>query len=69
MNPIRLRLIERGILNLQEYGYKDVHAENILTDSIYKSFFKVMLVNSKGLSPSSDTEIDLLITEINKNNL
>ncbi len=40
-------LIKAGIKNLKTFGYPGVDADNILTDMIYKEFFKSMLVTTK----------------------
>lgn len=39
-------------------------AHNILTDEIYKSFFKEMLITNTGKSPESDTVIVELLKQI-----
>lgn len=39
----REQLIEAGVHNLKQFGYPTVNAENILTDMIFKEFFKSML--------------------------
>lgn len=39
----REQLIEAGVHNLKQFGYPTVNTENILTDMIFKEFFKSML--------------------------
>lgn len=39
----RDQLIEAGIHNLKQFGYPSVNKDNILTDMIFKEFFKSML--------------------------
>jgi hypothetical protein len=40
---IKEHLIKAGVKNLKEFGYPDVDTKNILTDEVYKEFFKSML--------------------------
>lgn len=40
---LKQKLIEAGVKNLKEFGYPSVNNENILTDFVYRSFFKPML--------------------------
>lgn len=61
---IRQKLIKNGVSNLREFGYPDVNERNILTDMIYKPFFVNMLKENRGLYPSVDTEISLLLKEL-----
>lgn len=42
---IRDKLIKAGVRNLKQFGYPTVNAENILTDDVYKAFFRRMLEN------------------------
>ena len=60
----RSKLIESGVKNLQAYGYPAVNETNILTDSIYKEFFRSMLEGNKGHSTAIDQAIDGLLKEI-----
>lgn len=62
------KLIEAGIRNLKEFGYPSVNAENILTDEIYKAFFKRMLDGTKEeakRSPEVVKACDSLLLKIN----
>lgn len=61
---IRKKLLSAGVANLKEFGYRNVSSENILTDKIYKEFFKSMLEQSKGMSNDADQSIDDLLKEI-----
>lgn len=45
---IKEHLIKAGVKNLKEFGYPDVDANNILTDEVYKEFFKSMLDDNLG---------------------
>lgn len=45
---IKEHLIKAGVKNLKEFGYLDVDTNNILTDEIYKEFFKSMLDDNLG---------------------
>ena len=40
---IREHLLKAGVKNLIEFGYPHVTTETILTDIVYKEFFKSML--------------------------
>lgn len=63
-HTIRRKLIEAGVKNLREFGYPDCDNKNILTDTIFKQFFKGMLEDNKGKSALVDQEIDKLLKEI-----
>jgi len=65
-NTIREKMISAGVRNLKEFGYPAVTAENIMTDSIYRQFFKSMLDDNLGISDAGDVEIKNLINEIVK---
>ena len=58
------KLIAAGVKNLHEFGYPGCTAENILTDGIYKAFFKRMLEENKGQREDVDKAIDALIAQI-----
>ena len=61
MNPtMRDQLIASGVRSLKEFGYENCTAENILTDEIYKQFFKALLVEAK-----SSTHIASVVAVIN----
>jgi len=60
---IKQHLLNSGIRNLKEFGYPDCNTENILTDMVYKEFFKSMLNENLGVSTQVDDVInDLLKT-------
>lgn len=60
-DEIANKLVRAGIKNLKEIGYPDVNFENIITDKVYSSFFKVMLEDNKGHGKQIDTVIDELL--------
>lgn len=60
-DDIANKLVLAGIKNLKEIGYPDVDAENIITDEVYSSFFKVMLEDNKGNGEQIDAVIDELL--------
>jgi hypothetical protein len=62
---MRAQLIAAGVRNLKEFGYPEVNAENILTDQVFATFFKNMLVENKGRG--ADDVIDQLIDEVTAN--
>lgn len=45
---IKETIISRGVINLQEFGYKYCDKENILTDEVYSAFFRSMLEDNLG---------------------
>lgn len=61
---MRDKLIAAGVRNLKEFGYPSVNAENILTDKIYRMFFKSMLEDNLG--KGVDAEVNALLAEIAK---
>lgn len=44
---VRKQLLSAGVRNLQEFGYPQVTRENIMTDSVFKIFFKRMLEENR----------------------
>jgi hypothetical protein len=63
---IKEHLIKAGVKNLKEFGYPNVTIDNILTDEVYKGFFKNMLNDNKGKSTSQvDKVINELLNSIN----
>lgn len=60
----RERLLEAGVGNLKEYGYPAVTKETILTDTVYKEFFKSMLNQNLGYGTQLDEVINQLLSEI-----
>lgn len=66
MTDIQQKLITAGIKNLKEFGYPKVNADNILTDIIYKGFFKSILIDNKGNGKQIDEAIYGLLKIINK---
>lgn len=63
---IKSKLILAGIKNLNEFGYEQVNAKNILTDDIYSQFFLSMLNDNLGNGKSIDEAINELRSEIKK---
>lgn len=64
MNDIRKKIIAAGVKNLRAYGYPSVTADNILTDHIYKGFFRSMLSDNKGKAGDAvDRVLDELLKE------
>lgn len=62
---VREKLIAAGVKNLKEFGYPAVTPENILTDYIYRAFFKSMLKENRGVAGEAvDSVIDKLLAEI-----
>lgn len=63
-SKMKKHILEAGVMNLKIFGYSNATTENILTDEIYKEFFKEMLNSNRGESPDSDAVIDELLTQI-----
>ena len=61
-NAVRAKLIKAGVRNLKEFGYPDVDEKNILTDMIFKEFFRSMLKDNLG--KGADKEINALLAEL-----
>jgi hypothetical protein len=61
-------LLNSGVKNLNEFGYPHCTTENILTDAIYREFFKGMLESNKGQHAKADLAIAELLQEIEANN-
>jgi len=61
---IREHLLKAGVKNLKEFGYPEVTTETILTDEVYKEFFKSMLEDNKGNGKQVDEVIDQLLSEV-----
>lgn len=47
LDEIRTLLLKAGVKNLKTFGYPDVNQENILTDMIYREFFRSMLTDEE----------------------
>lgn len=63
---IREHLLWAGVNNLKEFGYPEVTTETILTDEVYKEFFKSMLNDSLGNAKQIDEVINQLLSEFEK---
>ena len=61
---IREHLLKAGVKNLKEFGYPEVTTETILTDEVYKEFFKSMLKENKGNGKQVDEVIEQLLSEV-----
>lgn len=59
---MRDKLIAAGVKKLKEFGYPGATTTNILTNPIYKRFFKLMLEGESG--KGIGTEIDALLDEL-----
>ena len=60
----REHLIAAGVRNLKEFGYPAVTTENIMTDQVYRRFFKAMLEGNLGDPRFNDGQLRALIAEI-----
>lgn len=66
---VRNSILRAGVKNLKEFGYPDTNAENILTDYLYRKFFKSMLEDDENKLPSHLDHIRLaIIAEIDAQN-
>jgi hypothetical protein len=61
---IREHLIKAGVKNLKEFGYPEVTTETILTDEVYKEFFKSMLEENLGNGKQVDEVINQLLSNV-----
>ena len=61
---IREHLLKAGVKNLKEFGYTEVTTETILTDEVYKIFFKSMLEDNLGNGKQVDEVINQLLSEV-----
>lgn len=61
---IKQHLLQKWAENLIEFWYSNATSENILTDEIYKEFFKQMLEENKWADETIDTVIDELLEQI-----
>ncbi len=59
---VRSKLIQAGVRNLREFGYPSVNKDNILTDDIFKAFFKSMLQDNLG--KGFDADVNALLKEV-----
>lgn len=60
---IRFLIIRKAIQNMKEFGYENVTTENILTDEVYKLYFKSMLDENVG---QGGNQVNIVITELLK---
>ena len=63
-DELKIKLIENGIKNLNEFGYDNVNSENIKSDLIYANMFQSMLKENLGHSVLIDDAINELLTEV-----
>ena len=61
---IRDHLLKAGVKNLKEFGYPYVTTETILTDEVYKVFFKSMLNDNLGNGKQVDEVINQLLSDV-----
>ncbi len=64
VEEIRTSLLNAGVKNLKGYGYPSVNVDNIMTDEIFRAFFKEMLKTNLGVAPSADLAIYELLEGI-----
>ena len=61
---IKEHLLKAGVKNLKEFGYPEVTTETILTDEVYKEFFKSMLEENLGNGKQVDEVINQLLSDV-----
>ena len=61
---IREHLLKAGVKNLKEFGYPEVTTKTLLTDEVYKIFFKSMLEDNLGNGKQVDEVINQLLSEV-----
>ena len=60
---LRRALLTAGVRNLKQFGYPSVTAENILTDPLYRAFFRPMLEEHSG---TGKVEAQTLLAEMTR---
>lgn len=60
---IRKRIMDAGVKNLKEFGYQDVTRENLMSDYVYRKFFRSMLEDNIGKVRAADPVIRELMSE------
>lgn len=61
---IKENILNTGVNNLKNFGYPQVTNETILTDEVYKAFFKSMLEKNLGYTEQLDEVINELLTQV-----
>jgi hypothetical protein len=61
---LKEQLLKICVNCLKDFGYPKVTTENILTDEVYKMFFKSMLEDKLGNGKQVDEVINQLLSEI-----
>lgn len=61
---IKERIISRAVANLHEFGYPYATTDNIITDEVYRLFFKRMLEDTPRTSTVVDAIVDELLKEV-----
>jgi len=64
IEQIKEKLLSAGVKILKEFGYPKADTKNILTDEVYKEFFKSMLEDNKGNGSQIDSAIDELLMSV-----
>ena len=57
-------LINVGVTVLKEFGYSNVTQDNILTDDIYKQFYKKILTENLGVNQKVDEAIQTIFKKM-----
>ena len=63
---LKAAIIQAGVNNLKEYGYRTVSKDNILTTDVYKGLFLSMLNENLGSDAQVNKAIRELIDEVSK---
>jgi hypothetical protein len=50
---VRDKIIDAGVKQLRDFGYPGVTADNILTDRLYRAFFRKQLEGTIDAAPGS----------------
>jgi hypothetical protein len=58
---MREKLLRAGVKNLREFGYPGVTDKNIISDDLYRAFFRRML--EENLGRGADAHVKLLLAE------
>lgn len=60
VTTLKDRFLASGVRSLKDFGYENVSAGNILTDEIYKAFFKSLLVEALRETPTNSKAAEVI---------
>ena len=66
---MRKEIVKDCVNKLRDFGYVDVDAKNIFTDTLYKRFFKSILEQNLGKDSFIDCAIQDLLKDIKESDI